>query len=668
MADKSEKSYLTDLLDSQKQSNQHLRDLVQWEKEGMMVEQQELVDVKDKLSDLHSVVGTAANTAETLSKGLGKEVAFTREISHDMSMAFSKDKEMQVAYKKATAEDKTIMMDQLKESVLARYKLDEKFFGENEKFIENAMVKVDANMDQVVEKGSKMLYPIISGLTRTLDDFRHTVSDKFPKTVGRLLSDEMMEHYKAGAKEIGGHFKTHMSTILAPLDAITGPIIAVSKSLFTIGKTLFSGPTKHEKAIAGKIREIREVLGKQTEETKLGWLAAKRLKLKEMAINAKHWFIDRKLRLKKYFASKGKSTGDFLKKLLIPLLALAVGFIIGYMNQFKSLISPFLSFFKSIGTKFTKIGKFFGKITSKLSGAGNTILKLLTKGPISRIFLAAGKVFGRLYMPLKMLWNFFKDFGKIKEMFAAGDIVGILKHIAASILQPILELPEMFINGLSWLFGSEFQVDFGKDAIMGMIDNVTVWVFDHITVPVMDFITKTIPEFFGKIKEFFDNIIGGVMKTGKKILSFFGFGGGDDEEKEKEEKPTKPKTPKYYNEWLAYREAHSPEGSFTFPQYKKMKESEEKSKEKGETTKVIDVVPSLTAPEKAKSEQKKAQLNSTQMTNEKLDTTNNKLTETNKTNQQIVQNQQNINVSVKDEIPTETENVGVLFMNNVWGT
>ena len=282
MAKKYIDSATPELLKKQEKANQYLRDLVQSEKEGMAIDQTEFRDIKSKLAGLDRQVGNIdpTKTAEMLSKNLGAEEAFTREMSHDMSIMFSKNNDMQVAYQKGSTEEKSEMLSQMKHQLLESYKQNTEFFKNNKDFIENAMEKVDDNMDKIVETGSKMLYPIISGMTRSLDDFRHTLSDKYPKVVGRFLSDAMVEHYKTGAKEIGSHFQQHMSAILAPLDAITGPIIAVSKSLFTIGKTLFSGPTKHEKETSKVQREIRDTLRGQREAQKTRWFGDKRLRMK----------------------------------------------------------------------------------------------------------------------------------------------------------------------------------------------------------------------------------------------------------------------------------------------------------------------------------------------------------------------------------------------------
>ena len=333
------------------------------------------------------------------------------------------------------------------------------------------------------------------------------------------------------------------------------------------------------------------------------------------------------------------------------------------MNQVKQIFSPVLNVLASIGTKFKTVGEFFGKIVSKLNKFGSKIVGFLEKGPIGKAMMKVGKIFGKkMLMPLMMVWNFFKDFGKIKDLFAKGDIVGILKHVASSILEPILDIPEMFINGLSWLFGSKFRVDFGKDAIMGFVDTATAWVFDNITVPVLDFFTIDIPTFFDKIFGIFgrikEKLSGLAGKIFNKVASFFGLGEDEDTRKEKYEKGRGDgslKTSMPYDEF----------GDDMMSSPRDIKTSEVKTYAKiGK--KVVDSPPSLLGGTRAKASQVNKQLDATNSTNDKLDQTNTKITETNKT-QQIILNQQSMNVEIKDEIPTETENMGVLFMTTSWG-
>ena len=617
-------------------SNQSLQELVRLNNENLAMTQDE-IKMLERFED--RLVISSEKTASMLSKNLGAEEAFTREISHSISTIFSKNEDIRLAYQKAGDEDKTLMMNQIKDEVLKSYKANEEFFEKNKIFIDNAMVNVESSMDSIVETGNKFMYSLSSSLIRTIDNFRHTITDKFPKTVGRFLSDEMVEHYKTGAKEIGQHFQQHMSTILAPVSAITGPIIAIGKSLFTIGKTLFSGPTKYEKQTAKVQRDIRDILKGERKDARKRWIEDKKQKMKEMQLNMKE---------------KGKS---IFEKYIIPIFALGVGLLIGYFSEIKTLISPILGFFKTIGNKFVKIGSFFGKISTKLSTFGGKILSLLTKGPLGRLFLTAGKIFGKLFMPLKMIWNFFKDFGTIKEMFSNGDIVGILKQVAGSILEPLLDLPEMFINALSWIFGSEFRVDFGKDAIIGMIDNVTVWVFDNITVPIMDFFTKTIPEFFnnifgffGKAKEYISNLGGKIFGGISKIFGF-----GDDEKKDEKDNfgdfYTNP------SKYLTNEGEKDNFGDFYTNPSKYL-------------TKDLNKPPSLSKNEIAKTKQKNKQIDVANALNDQMKKTHNSIVETNNTNKQIIQNQQNVNVigdGDGDGIPTEPENMGVMLFSKTWG-
>ncbi|KFZ26485.1 MAG: hypothetical protein KQ78_01297 [Candidatus Izimaplasma bacterium HR2] len=585
------------LINKQEESNKILRKLIDAEMSGekfTINTQKTMNKLHNVIDELESTIISSTKTAEMISNNLGAEEAFTRELSYGISNIFRTDESKRLAFSKASDEDKRFMLQQIKDDALRNLNLSNQYLKDNKDILESVMINIDTNMDKIIDKSTSLFYPIVEGFTRTLDGWRHSMVED-NKVLGAVLSDAMIEHYKTGIKEVGQHFKTHMSAIMAPIDAIAGPVIAIGKSMFTMGKILLSGPSRHEKETAKVQREIRNSLVGVRKEEK------------------KRWIVEQKFRIREWFANKKEQGMSFLQK-LIPILALSVGVLIGYFQQLGQIIPSITSGLMSIfgtGGKLSKIGIYF-----------KNFLRVLTKGPLGKLFMGIGKLFGKLFMPLKMIWNFFKDFDQLKEMFKVGDISGIFNNLLASILEPFLDIPEMIVNGLSWLFGSDFRVDFGKTAIMDAMDMIIKWIYDKVVGPIWDLVDM-VGGFFGKISSWF---------MGKEV------------------KPPKSQAGQKIKINQAGRKIEINRGSSQ--DFKR---------------KNISKTLSTTGVSTSKALQSNEHLAAINTTSNKLDQTNKSLLENTVIQNKVAENINNINISFPEEIPTEPENMGVLLYNKSWG-
>jgi hypothetical protein len=569
--------------------------------------------LSNRISESEIAFATLKDTAQIVSKYTGAEEAMTREMSHQMSLMFKEDKDLRHAYQKADKATQAEMLKSIQEEALDRLKLDKV----QRKEFENAIKKSNENtaeaIDSIIEKSEKMMFPIGAELMRALDGFRHNIVEKFPESISTFFSDAMMEHYKTGMKEIGGHFQTHMKTILAPVEALTGPLFAIGKTMFTIGKTLFSGPTKHEKETAKVQREIRDSIKGLNRETKKSFLAQK-----------KQWAIEK---------------ADKLKE--------------GAKGLYKKGSEGFMGMLKKIGPL----------IMSALSTVGGFISgTLLPALPAIAGFVAMAVSVGKIAM------NLINDAGKLGEMLMAGDIAGFARLLTADILDGLLFLPEMIINGILSLF-TDFRVDFGKEAILQAIDDMTAWVFDNITVPVMDFFTITIPqaftelgasltEWFMKIPDalsgmFTEMVDGLVMLFENFSIANLG-------------------TMIWNNivNMLKVATAGLPFGlgdkiGAALDGVKGTMDTG--VEETANVSKSVPPTPSTTDATKAQAAKVKEQVAVQKGVKQELDKTNETLTENNQNQQVIIQN---MNTEVKEtpsDIPSDNSDLGIMFNNSVFG-
>ena len=609
--------------------SEYLRELLDLEKAGQrMTEDEEklLVDFWD------AQIKTSKDTASMISKSLGAEEAFNRELQHQFVEMFNEDAESRAVWLKGSQAEKDALLGQMKAEAIARLGLDEKQAEMYADQIAVGMEKAVGNMDAIVEKAGNIFQPLADNMLRAMDDVRHSIVEKFPNAF-RLVSDEMIEHYKSGAKEVGQHFQKHMSTIMAPMEAITGPLIAIGKTMFTIGKTLFSGPTKMEIENAKVQREIRDAVKKRNKDAKKADDRSWTEKMKDKARNVYAGVKEGPL---------GKLFGLLAKvgPMLIAGLSTVFSFVMGTLVPMLPLI----------------IG-------------------------IGAAFVAAGLI----------IWNIVDDFENLKTLFQAGDWAGFIKNLVADILAGLFKIPEWIINSISEYFvGSDFRVDFGKESIMNLFADLETWFYNTWVVPIMETI-DAFGIFFDNIGKLVDTIKSWVLaapaRLMKGILSFFG--GGDDEEAT-EETPTEEKPLANKGIKKTYRqkkmdaerqkmqdrsdqmeEAGVTSGTFIGGElYIPGKALSENQKSMLRMTKSMgNALPAgITEKDIAISSQNKRQTDATNKVSDKLDTTNKSIGEgtaaTNQATQTIINNTQ---VKEDKDIPSDLHDLGVMFNNQTHG-
>ena len=662
---------------------------------------------------------TSEQTAKMVSKALGKEDTFAKEISHDVSVQFARDDNKRLAYEKASDEDKKFMVNQMKQETIKRYMKNKEFYKENKEFIKNAMVKVESSMDEIVETGSSSLYPIISGFTRTLDSWRSSVLTTVP-LFGRLMTDGMMEHYKTGIQEISGHFKTHMSAIMAPIDALTGPLVAVSKSMFTIGKTLFSGPTDYEKESAVSLRDIRnELVGTRKEETKRWWenkkdtyrmwFIDKQERMVEKREIAKRWLVDKNETAKRWIVDRNETA----KRWLVDKRETAKRWLADKRERLKAGLS-----------KAKDVGMGMWSALMRLGPMLMAVVPIITAFVTTTLIPAIPIIVGVIAVVMsvgKIVYNLFKDFDKLSVMFKDGDWAGMARLIIADIYDGLLMIPEWLINTALKMFGVDFQVDFGKDAILELYDGVTGWIGG---------IWDSLMGFFGKVGEVFTSIKDGLMGAAGKIwdkATSWIPGFGDDDEDGEVSAPASSRTPsivKKESEYSPYYSRYSkgnrdvsffdeevngislrtsPSGKTVdqlqedIPTMRKEYEAflasrgwsekeypssaylwDREQTEKIDTymasldakKQVVSSLPSFADKDRARAEQTGRQTSAVEDTGRKLDITNSTLTTANDERQRNAIQQTNIMNSIQsrdNDIPTDPENMGMMLHNKTWG-
>lgn len=226
--------------------------------------------------------------------------------------------------------------------------------------------------------------------------------------------------------------------------------------------------------------------------------------------------------------------GGGLLDAVITMLGAVTGIIAGYLvtalGPFKSLsivLKPFLKdgfvfklFSETLPRKFTllqRVGTRISAVISRISGIFSGIVKALSESGAFKFGVVVGK----------MLFWFRFLFDSIKTIFSDMSIRDKILGVSAKLLSLIAEIPQWITNGLLALFGSEFRVDFGKDAIIDAVNRFSDWLFPNFTVPVLDFFTIDIPNFFKRVV---DNIRSGILKIkelpeliGEKIKNMFNF-------------------------------------------------------------------------------------------------------------------------------------------------
>jgi len=342
---------------------------------------------------------------------------------------------------------------------------------------------------------------IFESMKDNLSDFTNNVASGFKtaintvtNSVTSILGNEVME-----AVEM---IKGIMTGVFTMLKGMFGFIYGGISKLFTGGSNK-KPSSDAEKEQVGILRSIKDWISKlfhSNEEMEEG-------------INSlvKHNKDDLKRRAREKPEKEEKGIG----LILIGILSLIVGTIVGYLSRalkpfsaLGGLIAPFKKggsiytlFGKVIPKKLTflgKIGRMFSNVITKI---GNVFRNIARMPGIGRIF-SIGKVFGAFLFYIRAAWGIFKE---LRD--GSKDLRDRILGISAVIMELLLEIPEMIVNGLLSLFGSDFRVDFSKEAIIEAVNGITDWVFDNVTKPVLDFFLITLPDTLTKFKYKFLNLI-----------------------------------------------------------------------------------------------------------------------------------------------------------------
>lgn len=583
--------------------------------------------VSKSFDEIKNSMSSYSETAKTVSKYLGMEEGTKRQIETLMSQMVNNDTNIQVALKKGES------LEVKKQMVQSLLKLSEnmEFNTENEKRQYKSMI-ADMNKnfesafdwDKIYDKGTSMFFPLTQKFVHGAEVMRDTIVNKFPQSM-RFLSEDMVEHYKQGIKTVTGMLKTQLSPILAPLEVLTGPFMAILKGGYILTKTLMSKSNDYEKETAKYSKATYKIL--------VG---------------------DAKQKKKDKLLKKPEQTG--IMKYLTLVGVLFLGFFTGLVKSLEVYWKPVERSFKWITGFFREegiIGKFFIRIGKFFTNISKWFVKLESKVPktlMSKLLGGLGKFIGKFLMPLMMIWEGIK--GWIKGENLRDKILGA----AAGMLGFFLELPEMMINGMLSLLGSDFRLDLGADAIMAAVNSITEWMYTNITEPFLDWLLVDLPNMFSNFSDsmgiFFDKIsqfgsfikdyiidlvvdsVSGIPYLGEKVKVL----------------------EKYKSNNKVSDTKSSPESIGTDNLITKTQKPK------------IDTI----IVEKAKAKAINEQIKGNRDTVDALNTTNETLTETNNTNKQIIQNQQNINVMTpidgdNDGIPTDPENLGVMLLSNTWG-
>jgi len=456
--------------------------------------------------------GQISNLAGTISKSLGAEEAYKRTLSEMVIDEIRENKEIAKVYKTGSAEDKDVVFDQMFNKLR---EVLEKNNPEDKDLIENAIKELtDTHMDELVSKSENMFHPLIKQLKSTAGAVRKQMQN-IP-LIGRLMSDEMTEHWRSAGKDILGEMNTHLGSILKPIDVLVGPFRSIGKSLMVAFKSLTSGPTEYEKSvvvylkkIAGDVSEDRSVGIKGWMEQKKQWIGEK----KQWLFSRKQWAISQRDKARELYGRKDEvldGVKKFFKKGLMFVIA-AVGLAAGALV--KQIIYPFEIMFKS--------------------------LRAIAKFPlISNFITQASKFINSLPVMGKVLANIGGVIGKVIGIFSrVGSSIGGYIRIGLDFLKKsslIAESMGKFVKGFKLglgiigkaLFWVTAIFDFVKgflntegtilDKLWGGIEGVIIG-FVKAPVVILSWLFEKVMGFFGvEIKGTADSIMSGV----KNILGF----------------------------------------------------------------------------------------------------------------------------------------------------
>lgn len=610
--------------------------------------------ISEGLSNKLAELETLPMIAESISKNLGMEKGTKRILEDKLSEMVHKDKNISDALKHGSSgEVQEKMLGVLLDQLEAMKGMTAAEKAQHEVLIRELRDNADImDWDKIQEKGNSVFFPLTQKFWEVAEGIRMAAT-KIP-VFGRLASEEMIEHYRQGIEEIGGIFQTHMSTIMAPMDAILGPLKAVGKSMFAIGKTLLSDPSTYEKETAKYTQKTYEVLSGQKEETKKHWktqvrewFSDKMDRFRAWRSQVKHWLDAKRVLLAIFLQQK--------KQWLIDKKDAAAQWLEDKKQMIKDKAGQIYQKGKDgLGWIFKQLMKIGPLLISGLTWLGTFITGTLIPAlPMIAGFVLLAVTIGKIFM------NLFNDAGKFKEMFKAGDWAGMAQLFAADILDGILFIPEMITNWILGLFGSDFRVDFGKDAILRMFEDLNAFIFEWFTEPLFNII-DSIGDFFNKVGEIWtkikDGLTGAIGTIFSKIGSIFGVGDG-----EEEGKPLSRKGFSGQSEGVI---------DIAGELYVPGKPLSERQKDVLRTSKSMgnQLPHGITDKDIAVAKQQQAQIDVVTTTGKKLDAVNNSLTENNSQQQVIIQNIQNSSRKEKPrEIPTDTSDLGIMFNNVIYG-
>ncbi len=582
---------------------------VKLEKEiGLKIER--ATEIKSLAKEMKSMPSMAI----AISKSIGKENAIVEHFTSQAMDILRDNKQSAKAYGKASSDDKTSMAEKSWEGLLKNFVKENggsETFEKDKREFESAKGKFMENFPKQVEKSLSPLYP----LTKSFDNLLVTFQKDMQSIPGmqRAFSDDMMVHYKNGFNSFKDSVVKGFAPILAPLDAIVGPFTGIAKGMFTLGKTFMSGSTDLEKSQADSLSTLEDIATKTWEQKK-----------KDDSITESG---DKDTGMKKYF-----------KKMMY-----AVGFAIGALSGmiYQYIIAPF---------------KVIGIGIKALSG----ILMPKTTKKVGKWFKSVGKWFDGI-------GDFFKNFKKVGGIFAK------LQKIMKPFMPFIKGLKSGFALGMKWLFWP-LQVimslfDFMKgfkntegsiaDKIMGGLAEVFIgffelpirllsWVFEKIMGMFGIEVTGVADDAMGAIRDFFGNIIGWVKTLGGWIAgvasSFWNI---------------------LKSVWNGY--VNTVEGVLDLIPFV---DADLSALKFDETTTEKSVAPIDTAADgKVKAAAQAEQVKNGREQSNAMGVAYKGIEKTNDMMRQVINNNQTniVQGDLRDDIPTDPENMGALMMNKSWG-
>jgi len=467
------------------------------------------------------------------------------------------------------------------------------------------------NIKTLIEPSIEKLSDSIEKLYNSLNGthLAESVTSKNDSSIGKVISQGITE----GFHSLGGYLKGQVQSVLSPVEDITTPVLSLGKGLVGMTTNLFSrSSTRDDSRMSDDLHKIR--------------------------VNS-----DKTLDMEKRRSDlKPDNKGGMFTKVFLPIAALVIGFFKGLIDSFKMIITPFKSLFTGIfnlpflkGLKSLKpIQKFFGFF--------KTLGNLVKSTPLSRFVGSLGKFFGGLIVPFLMAWEGIK--GWIEGKNLRDKILGA----ASGMLGTFLEFPQWVTNKILGLF-TNFKVDFSAQSITDSVNGLTSWIEKNVTARIFDFINVTVPDFISTglgtmindLQSMFTSALGSTLNFATMI---------------KDE----------VIEIMISLVKSLPYGERFADKLNSYKSSPVPSQ-----VKVSKEIPMMVTHDKTalyQGEMYQSQLKGNKEIYKELQMTNQKIDKTNEINSKVYNSQQNIQINNnKDDIPSDIESMGILFMNKSHG-